>query len=85
MKPIVKSGYVKKNFSYIFLTQNYLKQGDALPPLLFNFSSVYAIRNVKANQEGFKLNGTCRLLIFADEIALLGEEISLTEENTEAL
>jgi hypothetical protein len=34
--------YLSDNFS----VQNGLKQGDALSPLLFNFASEYAIRNV---------------------------------------
>jgi hypothetical protein len=33
----------------MFSIQNGLKQGNALPPLLFNFSVEYAIKNVKEN------------------------------------
>jgi len=33
-----------KNLSDMFLIRNYLKQGDALSPLLFNFGLGYAIR-----------------------------------------
>jgi hypothetical protein len=45
---------------------------DALLPLPFNIAVVFAIRKVWKNQVGLKLNGTHQLLLFADNMNLLG-------------
>jgi hypothetical protein len=68
-----------------FPTQNCLKQEDALASLFFNFALEYAIRKVRGNQMGLKLNGTHQLLAYADDVNLLGDNTHTINENTETL
>jgi hypothetical protein len=56
-----------------------------LTPLPFNFAIEYFLRKVQNNQVGIEMNGTHRLLIYADSMNLLGNIINTTKKNTEAV
>ena len=62
-----------------------LKQGDVLSLLLFNFVLEYAITRVHVNQDGLKLNGTHQLLVYTDDVNILGGSTHTIKKNVEAL
>jgi len=53
--------------------------------LLFNFALEYAIRRIHVNYDGLKLNGTYQLLVYADDVNILGGSVLNINENAEAL
>ena len=76
---------VGKYLSFMFPIRNDLKQGDALSPLLFNSALQYAIRRVQVHQDGLKLNGKHQLLVYVDDVNILGGSVHTVKENAEAL
>jgi hypothetical protein len=76
---------IGKHLSDRFPIQNGLKQRDALSPLLCNFALEYVIRKVQEKQMGLKLNRTHRLLAYADDVNLLGDNIDTIKKTAETL
>jgi len=69
--------------SDVFSVWNGLKQGDALLPLLFNFALECAIRRVQINQNALQLNGTHQLLVYADNVNMLGGSVRTLKKHRE--
>jgi hypothetical protein len=76
---------VGKNISDVFLIRNGLNKEDVLLSLLFNFALELAIRRVQIIQDGLKLNGTHQLLVYGDDVNILGGSVHTVMENAEAL
>ena len=76
---------VDKYLSVIFRIKNGLKQGDALSPILLNFALETSIRKDQVKHDYLKLNGTHKLLFYADVVNILGRSIGAMKKNTEAL
>ena len=53
--------------------------------LFFNFATEYTIRRVQVNKDGLKLNGTIQLLVYADDVTVMGESVHTIKKNTVAL
>ena len=59
------------------------KLKDVLTPLFFNFSVEYNIIRIHLKQYGLKLNGAHKLLVYADDVNILGGNVQSVERNTE--
>jgi Reverse transcriptase (RNA-dependent DNA polymerase). len=68
---VIIGNYLSSNFPI----ENSLKQGDALSPLLFNFSLEYAIRKVQETNFGQDMNSTHQVLSYMDDVNLIGDDI----------
>jgi len=52
---------------------------------LFNFAVEYTIRKAQVNQDGLKLHDTHLLVVFADDVNIMGQGIHIIKQNTDAL
>ena len=62
-----------------------MKQGDALPPPPFNFALEYAIRNVLETRLGLDMNGTHQVMVYVDDVNLIGDVFRTIEGNVDVL
>ena len=76
---------IGNHLSNSFPIENGLKHGDALLPLLLNFSLEIAIRKVQETDLGLDMNGTHEALAYADDVNLIGDDIGTIERNTDVL
>jgi hypothetical protein len=53
--------------------------------IAFQFCLGYDIRNIQENEVGLELNGTHQLLVYADDVNLLGHSVNTIKENPETL
>ena len=49
--------------------------------MLFNCALEYGVRRAEVNQDGLKLNGTHQILVYADDVNILGGNIHSTKRN----
>jgi hypothetical protein len=62
-----------------------MKQEHILSSVSFNFALECDITKVQENKEKLELNWTHRLLVNADDVNLLGEQLNIIKQLTEVL
>ena len=68
-----------------FFVHNDLKQGDAISPLRFNIALETATRKVQKKEEELNFNGTHQLLVYADDVNLLADNLDTIKKKKQTL
>ena len=63
----------KKSVWYVFY-QEWFETRYSIA-IIFKFALEYVIRRVQVNQGGLKLNGTHQLLVYADDVNIVGGSV----------
>ena len=74
---------IGNSLSSIFLIENSLKQEGALSPLLFNFALGFAIKKVQETNLRLDMKGTHQIFAYADDVNLIGDNITTTGRNAD--
>jgi hypothetical protein len=64
----------------VLLIKNGLKQRVALSQLRSKFALEWAIRRVQINGDGLKLHDTHQVLVYADDVNILGGSVHTVKE-----
>ena len=64
-----------------FHIKNYFKWIDGFSPLLFNSTLENSIRALQESNLGLNIKGIHQVLIYADDVNLLGDDIRTIERN----
>jgi hypothetical protein len=72
LNEIYSKDHIGEHLSGMLPIHNGLNQRNSLLSLVFNFALEYATKNIQENQVGMKLIGTHQILVWADDVNLLG-------------
>ena len=76
---------VGKYLSDMFPLRNGLKKRRIFIFIAFQLCLKYAIKRVKGNQDGLKLDGKYQLLIYIDDVTIMGGSVRSIQKNRDTL